>query len=485
MKLELHPYPEYKDSGLPWLGKIPKHWNVIKLRNLLKETTRRNRPDLPLLSVVREKGVIVRNISSKEENRNYIPDDLSNYKVVHRDQFAMNKMKAWQGSYGISKHNGIVSPAYYVFNLKGVNPDYFHKAIRSKAYIPFFTQASDGVRIGQWDLSIPRMREIPFAIPSPEEQKIIANYLDIVSAKINRFIRNRQQLIKVLNEQKQAIITQYVTGKLDPSTGKPYPKYKPSGVDWLGDIPEHWEVRRICRCIKSVTAGVWGDDPDESNTEDHIICVRVADFNMENMGVSSSKLTIRAISQEMRKSQMLCHGDILLEKSGGGEAEPVGRVVLFNLNEPAVCSNFISRIITDLTIVSPRFMLYVLTLIQGIRRNVPSIKQTTGIQNLDEQDYFSNLLCIPPKQEQERIISWLDDKVGKIQGVQRRAFNDIILIREYRNRLITDVVTGKLDVRQASLGLNEDLAGIEEDLNIDDESIEDEESDMIENADDE
>ena len=130
---ELKPYPGMKDSGVEWLGKVPEHWEVRKLRHTIRSVAERNRPDLPLLSVVREKGVIVRDVSDKDENHNFIPDDLTNYKVVKRFQFAMNKMKAWQGSYGVSNFYGIVSPAYFVFDLEGANPNYFHTAIRSKA----------------------------------------------------------------------------------------------------------------------------------------------------------------------------------------------------------------------------------------------------------------------------------------------------------------------------------------------------------------
>ena len=155
----LKPYPTYRESGVPWLGEVPTHWQVQKLRHILRSTSKRYRPELPLLSVVREKGVIVRNISNKDENHNVIPDDLTNYKVVYKFQFAMNKMKAWQGSYGVSEHLGIVSPAYFVFDIRSVGPTYFHRAIRSRAYVPYFARASDGVRIGQWDLSINAMRE--------------------------------------------------------------------------------------------------------------------------------------------------------------------------------------------------------------------------------------------------------------------------------------------------------------------------------------
>lgn len=150
-------------NNLAWLGNVPDHWQVLKLRKILLSFSEKNHPDMPLLSVVREKGVIIRNIEDKEENHNYIPDDLSGYKLVKKNQFVMNKMKAWQGSYGISAFDGIVSPAYFVFDINyDMNTDFFNRAIRSKVYVSYFGQASDGIRVGQWDLSMSRMKEIPF-----------------------------------------------------------------------------------------------------------------------------------------------------------------------------------------------------------------------------------------------------------------------------------------------------------------------------------
>ena len=171
-----------------------------------------------------------------DENHNFIPDDLTNYKVVKHGQFAMNKMKAWQGSYGVSQHDGIVSPAYFVFDIAGVAGEYFHRAIRSKAYVSFFAQASDGVRIGQWDLAQARMREIPFLVPPPDEQRAIVRYLDHVDDRIRRYLAAKEKLIALLEEERQAVIHRAVTRGLDPNV-----PLKPSGIDWLGDIPAHWE----------------------------------------------------------------------------------------------------------------------------------------------------------------------------------------------------------------------------------------------------
>ena len=192
------PYASYTPSGVEWLGDIPQHWQVRKLRSFLAGINERNRPDLPLLSVVREQGVILRDVTNPGTNHNFIPDDLSNYKFVKSGHLAMNKMKAWQGSYGVSRYDGIVSPAYFVFHLRGVDGSFFHSAIRSKAYVPFFAQASDGVRIGQWDLSQERMRWIPFLLPPLIEQRAIVRYLDHVDQRVRRYVRAKERLIGLL-----------------------------------------------------------------------------------------------------------------------------------------------------------------------------------------------------------------------------------------------------------------------------------------------
>ena len=204
-----------KDSGVDWIGEIPAHWEVRRFGSFLTPYSQKNREYLQLLSITREQGVIIRDIENFEENHNFIPDDLSGYKHVKSGQFAMNKMKAWQGSYGISKYEGIVSPAYFIFDvLIDINLDFFSLATRSKAYISFFGQASDGVRIGQWDLSIPRMKEIKFLLPPIQEQEQIVVYLDEVTGKIDQAIAQKQEQITKLKEYKQSLINEVVTGKV-------------------------------------------------------------------------------------------------------------------------------------------------------------------------------------------------------------------------------------------------------------------------------
>ena len=204
-----------KDSGVKWLGDIPAHWNTIKLRQILHPVSVKNHPELPLLSVVRERGVIIRDVDDKEANHNYVPDDLSGYKMVKKGQFAMNKMKAWQGSYGVSDYTGIVSPAYFIFDIDFDNLKYFHYAIRSKVYVNFFAQASDGIRVGQWDLQMDKMKEIPFIVPPADEQIQIVEYIESALPKYDDAICVLREEIRGLEELKTKLISDVVTGKID------------------------------------------------------------------------------------------------------------------------------------------------------------------------------------------------------------------------------------------------------------------------------
>lgn len=204
-----------KDSGVKWLGDIPAHWKITKLRQILHPVSEKNHPEFPLLSVVREQGVILRDVEDREANHNFIPDDLSGYKVVRKGQFAMNKMKAWQGSYGVSDYTGIVSPAYFIFDIAFENLEYFHYAIRSKVYVNFFAQASDGIRVGQWDLQMDKMKEIPFIVPPADEQIAIVKYIKQALPQYDAAIEKLIEEVTVLEEYKNKVIADAVTGKID------------------------------------------------------------------------------------------------------------------------------------------------------------------------------------------------------------------------------------------------------------------------------
>lgn len=221
---------------------------------------------------------------------------------------------------------------------------------------------------------------------------------------------------------------------------KPYEEYKKVDLPWIDKIPSHWEINRIKDSINYNTNGYWGEE-QEGNKYDYI-CIRVADFDMKNYSVTKNKkLTKRNIRLDNNDRRFLEKGDLLIEKSGGGEKQPVGRVIQYNMKEKAVCSNFISKINIDKKNINSKYILFLLNNIWDTRHIMPYIKQTTGIQNLDDKSFFSNYIQIPPKEEQDKIVDFLDYKLGKIDKFVELTEKQIGLLKEQREVIINDSVT--------------------------------------------
>lgn len=222
---------------------------------------------------------------------------------------------------------------------------------------------------------------------------------------------------------------------------KPYPEYKNSGVEWIGEIPKDWEVSRIKNHIELAKSGDWGSE--KVNNENDMVCVRVADFDYDKGIIHNEEYTIRNITSD-KNDLVLKKDDLLLEKSGGGEKQPVGRVVMFNNDFKAVCSNFITKLKIKEEDNS-KYFYYLFKALYSGKINTKSIKQTTGIQNLDSYSYFMEKISTPYKEEQTRIVSFLDKKTSKIDKTIEKDTRLIELLQEKRTALINHVVTKGLD----------------------------------------
>lgn len=211
----LDPNVSLKPSGDKWIGDIPQHWELKQLRDYITLISPDKKEDdnYQLLSVTRDKGVIIRGERGEDGNNNRIPEDLSNYKIVHKNQFVVNKMKAWMGSYGVSNFDGIVSPAYYICSVNNIHEPFFSLAIRCKMYTNFFWKYSKGIRVDQWDMSPLALKEIPFVTPPTDEQKKIAAYLDEKCAKIDAILEKINTEVERLKELKRSLINEVVTGQ--------------------------------------------------------------------------------------------------------------------------------------------------------------------------------------------------------------------------------------------------------------------------------
>ncbi len=420
-------YDSYKSSGYEWIGDIPTSWDLTKLGACLTPVSTKNRADLPLLSITRELGVIERDTEDQDSNHNFIPDDLSGYKVIEAGQFGMNKMKAWQGSYGVSKYTGIVSPAYYVFKFEqDIDPDFFHWAIRSHLYISFFASASDGVRVGQWDLSKGRMKEIPFVFPEKKIQTAIANFLDEKIAKIDEAITIKEKQIELLKERKQIIIQQAVTQGLDPTV-----PMKDSGVEWIGQIPAHWEVRRGKFLFKKMSRPVRKEDDVVTCFRDGQVTLRTKrrtegfTFALKEhgyQGVRVGDLVIHAMD---------AFAGAIGVSDSDGKSTPVYSVCT-PVDETEIFPSYYAYYLRNLALTG-----FIESLAKGIR------ERSTDFRFNDFSELFFPL---PPKSIQQSIVSYIDYELEKVDSGISHLLKQIEKLKEYKTTLINNAVTGKIKV---------------------------------------
>lgn len=418
------------------LNSYPKDWKQIKLRQILRPFSEKNHPDLPLLSVVREKGVIVRNVNDKEENHNYVPEDLSNYKRVNRGQFAMNKMKAWQGSYGISKYDGIVSPAYFVFDVDGdINLDFFNVAIRSQVYVSYFGQASDGIRVGQWDLSMQRMKEIHFLVPPRTEQDQIVQFLDWKVSAINRLIKSYRHGIELISLMEQKIINDYLTHGCRKNRNL---KKVTDNVTsrWMSDIPDNWKESKIGRhfVIKKRIAG--------------------------REGYPVLSITQRGIKEKDIASN---EGQMASNYSGYQFVYP-GE---FAMNHMDLLTGYIG-IASQLGVTSPDYRVfaledtdncyapYYLLLFQLCYKRRIFYAHGRGAAakgrwRFPADNFKRFIIPLPPINEQREIVESIKPIQIKSAKLIANIEKKIETLTELRNRLIADTVTGKIDVRNIEI----------------------------------
>jgi len=238
-------YPEYKDSGVEWLGEVPGHWALKPLWTHFRRVKRTGFEAEQLLSVYRDYGVITK--ASRDDNFNKPSDDLSVYQLVVPGDLAINKMKAWQGSVAISDHRGIVSPAYFVYEaLHKADGRFLHYLMRSMRYITGYLSVSKGIRVNQWDLEPQLHSRMPLVVPPIPEQTQIAAFLDRETAKIDALVAVQRRLMALLKEKRQAVISHAVTRGLNPDA-----PMKPSGIEWLGEVPGHWEIGSVKRFFAS------------------------------------------------------------------------------------------------------------------------------------------------------------------------------------------------------------------------------------------
>lgn len=447
MNEDFPPCAGCRPTSSPGIEDLPPQWSIAKLRQLLRPVVERYQADLPLLSVVREQGVILRDMTASSENHNSIPVDLSNYKIVRVGHFVINKMKAWQGSFGVSAVEGVVSPAYFVFAVSGVDPQFFGAAIRSAAYTPSFARASDGVRVGQWDLVESRMRDISFVVPPPSDQVAIVRFLAHVDHRINRRIRLKRRLAGLLEEQKQAVIHRAVTRGLDPTV-----RLASSGVEWLGQVPASWKRVRL-KDVSIVQTGLTlGKNYGDARLVERPY-LRVA--NVQAGLLDLGKVTTIRVPTSEADGSTLRRGDVLMTE--GGDIDKLGRGCVWDGEIPGCLhQNHVFAVRPERGVLLPEFLVAVMASRHGRTYFQITAKQTTNLAATNSTTLRCFPLFLPEIEVQARILEWIDAESRPLDSTIARARREVSLLREYRTRLIADVVTGKLDVRDVAAGLSDE-----------------------------
>ena len=451
---ELKPYPEIAESGLPWIGQVPAHWAVLPLCAVATPKSIVGQQHRELLSVYLDRGVI--RFSDVEEKRtNVTSEDLTKYQAVDPGDFVLNNQQAWRGSVGVSNISGIVSPAYLVFSLTPrLNTGFANLLFREQAMVSQYRICSRGVGSIQRNLYWPQLKRVVFPAPPLAEQHAIVRFLDHADRRIQRYIRAKQKLVALLEEQKQTIIHHAVTGQIDVRTGQPYPAYKDSGVEWMREVPEDWEVVPLRRVTLDSCDGPFGTGLKSSHyTEQGIRVVR-----LQNIGHAEFKDSDAAFISPRYYSSLGEHsvisGDVLIAGLGDNN-NPAGRACVAPENIiPAMVKADCFRFRLNRARIQPRFAALQLTATATVVTALLSTGATRQRTNL--QATSGRSIGIPSVPEQNLIVQYITAEVSGIERTKVAIQREIELLREYRTRLITDVVTGKLDVRDAAAELPED-----------------------------
>ncbi len=431
MSHTLQPYPAYKDSGVPWLGQVPGHWELKRTKQLFQERVDKGFPDEPLLTATQSRGVIPKSLY--ETRTVTAQKGLETLKLVKVGDFVIS-LRSFQGGIEYAYYQGIISPAYTVLTPRaGTDAGYYKYFLKSSLFIKALANLFvTGIREGQ-NINYPKLSCEYLPIPPLEEQTQIARFLAYQEQCINRYIRNKRRVIALLNEQKQAIIQRAVTRGLDPTA-----PLKPSGVEWLGDIPQHWRFAQV----RGVAKVVRGGSPRPAGSPlyfngKHTPWITVGELTKDNsLYLISTETFLTEIGAQ--QSRVIQENTLLLSNSGATLGIPKICMIKGCINDGVAAFQGLRD---DMDI--KYFYFYWLSQTKHLLSWVSHGAQP----NLNTQIIGGWPVTIPPKREQEKIVEFVTSETALIEQAISRLHREIDLIREYRTRLIADVVTGKLDVR--------------------------------------
>ena len=471
----LRPYPEMKPTGLPWLRHVPAHWDVLRSKHVFRETDNRSMTgEETHLSMSQRLGLVA---AADVGQRTLVSGSYAGAKRVEQGDLVLNRLKAHLGVFAHAKQPGVVSPDYTVLRPhNGVNVRFFEFVLKSPACRAELRTRAKGIVEGFWQLYTDDFYAIRLPVPPTDEQRLIVRFLDWHGAQTAKLIRAKKQLIALLNEQKQSIIHRAVTRGLEPDV-----KLKPSGVPWLGDVPQGWEVVSLKRITEKRCDGPFGSGLKSS----HYTSAGVLVIRLQNIGLGTFKQTEPAyISEEHYKmlGDHSVHAEDVLIASLGDQRNPCGRACIAppGLGKAMVKADcFRFRLLRGR--VDPHFVAASLSATAEASAAILSAGATRQRVNLEAT--AERRIALPPLNDQHNIAAFTAAVTAEFQPLFNSANREIALVQEFRTCLIADVVTGKLDVRAVAAGLPEvtDLTLIEEPSEGDDfeEAIDEAEAEEV------
>jgi type I restriction enzyme S subunit len=427
-------YPTYKPSGVEWLGEVPEHWEVKRIASLYSEVVEAGNEDLPVLSVSIHHGVSDSKLSEEEMDRKVVrSEDRSKYKRVAPGDIVYNMMRAWQGAFGSVVVEGMVSPAYVVARPKTNLPtEWIEYLLRTEFAVNEIKRFSRGITDFRLRLYWDEFKNLRICAPPAQERASILRFLDHETAKIDALIAEQQRLIELLQEKRQAVISNAVTKGLNPDA-----PMKDSGVEWLGEVPEHWDVRKISQLFVGIGSGTTPKSDEIEYYEDgDIPWVVTGDLNDELLGSCSNFITRKAI-QAHTTLRLYPKGSVAVAMYGA----TIGKAALFGLEATV---NQACCVLPPSVKVNENFLLH---FIISARNHLISLATGGGQPNINQDIVRSLRISIPEVDEQIEIVEHLSKILDELEGLLRLSDRQVLLLQERRSALISAAVTGQIDVR--------------------------------------
>lgn len=438
----LRPYPATKGSGVPWIGAVPKHWQIRRLGSLLRERgeTNSDGQEDRVLSVLRGRGVIP--YAEKGNVGNKKSEDITRYKIVRPNDIVVNSMNVIIGSVGLSRYSGCLSPVYYVLSQRSVhdNPQYLDALFQVTPFQKCLVRIGNGILAHRMRIPMELLKCENLPYPPHDEQTAIVCFLDHIDQRIQRLIRAKQKLLILLRERRKSVIHHVVTRGLDPDV-----RLKSSGIEWIEDIPAHWAVRRLRNtCLMKVS------NVDKHKRDDELqvrLCNYVDVYNNDRIHSDINFMYATATRDEVERFRLRC-GDVLITKDSETWND-IGVPALVENSHDDLLSGYHLALLRPFPRLLNSMYLFHAIQTKGVSHQFHVSANGVTRFGLSHNAIKSVWIPVPPITEQVAIASFLDRVISDIDKATKFVQQEISLLVEYRTRLIADVVTGKLDVRGA------------------------------------